>query len=74
MGQGAHVPQYLDWGTLSQVSLPYLSTHVKPSCLYSTRRNVELWIVCNVLFLCMVPFNHGRYGEHKMYFSTNIGY
>jgi len=34
---------------------------VKSSCLYSTRRNVELWILCNVLFvrvLYMVRFNH----------------
>jgi len=34
--------------------LHYLRSQVKPSCLYFTCRNVQLSILCNVLFVCMV--------------------
>jgi len=50
MGHGGHAPQYLD--------PHYFRSQVKSSCLYSTRRNAEMWILCNVLFVGMVTFNH----------------
>jgi len=31
----------------------YLRSQVKPSCLYSTHRNAELWNLCNALFVCI---------------------
>jgi len=50
-------PQYLDGGTLSQVSPHYMRSRVKSSCLYSTRRTVD-FMQCIVLCRPMVPFNH----------------
>jgi len=28
-------------------------SQVKPTCLYSTRKNIELWILCNLSFVCI---------------------
>ena len=48
---------------------------VKSRCLYFTRRNVERWVLCSGLFLCMVPFNHNAVVvKIKCTFSTNIGW
>jgi len=55
MGQGDTSPNIWTGDTITSEK----SIHAKLStCLYFTRRNVELWILCNVLFVGMVPFNH----------------
>ena len=54
-GTRGHVPNIWTGNTITSVSLLFEES----SCLYPTRRNAaELWIFCNVLFVCMVLFNH----------------
>ena len=66
-GTEGHVPPIFGPGP------NYFRSEVKSSCLYSTRRNVELWFLCTVLFVYMVRFNHKTVMVkiNKVYFSTN---
>jgi len=56
-GIGDTFPQCLDWG-ITITSVPLLfeqSSEVKLS-LFHSYRNVELWILCSVLFVCVCVF------------------